>query len=177
MSHSDLQVYPGTPVDRDRWIVARRTESNRLNPLEPYAFFLEDERTALGEIVPIVTVFLTNRECPWRCLMCDLWKNTLEHSVAPGMICAQIEYALQRLGAGRQIKLYNSGSFFDPKAIPIEDHPAIANQVRNFDRVIVECHPKLVADACLRFRDRLSGAFEVAMGLETAHPQVLDRAE
>ncbi len=129
----------------------------------------------MGEIVPVATVFLTNRECPWRCLMCDLWKNTLEHSVAPGMIPAQIEYALQRLGAARQIKLYNSGSFFDPRAIPIEDHPTIAARVREFDRVIVECHPKLVGDACFKFRDRLAGTLEVAMGLETAHPQVLER--
>ncbi len=37
----------------------------------------------------------------------------------------------------------------------------------------MENHPALIGDACLRFRDLLTGRFEVAMGLETAHPEVL----
>ena len=39
----------------------------------------------------------------------------------------------------------------------------------------MECHPALVGDDCLRFRDRLRGRLEVAMGLETVHPQILDK--
>jgi hypothetical protein len=39
--------------------------------------------------------------------------------------------------------------------------------------VIVECHPALVENAALHFRDLLRGQLEVAMGLETAHPDVL----
>ena len=74
-----------------------------------------------------------------------------------------------------QIKLYNSGSFFDRRAIPPADYPAIAQRVRRFERLIVECHPALIGDSCLRFRDSLSGRLEVAMGLETAHPEVLAR--
>jgi len=70
------------------------------------------------EAVPVATIFLTNRECPWRCVMCDLWKNTLIDSVPLGAIPSQIDYALARLPAARQIKLYNSGSFFDTQAIP-----------------------------------------------------------
>jgi uncharacterized Fe-S cluster-containing MiaB family protein len=95
-------------------------------------FFVEDEHSAAGEVVPVATIFLTNRECPWRCLMCDLWKNTLTKTVPPGAIPAQIEYALQQLPQARQVKLYNSGSFFDPQAIPHEDHPVIANQITSF---------------------------------------------
>jgi radical SAM enzyme (TIGR01210 family) len=74
-----------------------------------------------------------------------------------------------------QIKLYNSGSFFDRRAIPPADYPAIAQRVRRFERVIVESHPALIGDSCLRFRDSLSSRLEVAMGLETAHPEVLAR--
>src|SRR5262249_18519997 len=80
----------------------------------------------------------------------------------------------------RQIKLYNSGSFFDPRAIPPEDYVAIADRVREFERVIVECHPALVGESALRFRDLLLPSndrprLEVAMGLETAHPDVLEK--
>jgi radical SAM enzyme (TIGR01210 family) len=160
----------------DRWILAQRGPRNPLNPRIPHAFLIEEERAESGEVVPIATIFLTNRECPWRCLMCDLWKNTLAETVPAAAIPEQIGWALSRSGTPRQIKLYNSGSFFDPRAIPREDYPAIAELVRGFERVIVECHPALVGEQALKFRDLLGGKkLEVAMGLETAHPEVLSR--
>lgn len=132
-----------------------------------------------GRAVDVATVFLTNRECPWRCLMCDLWKNTLEETVPPGAIAAQIRHALGQIppmsGDRSALKLYNAGSFFDPRAIPPAEHPEIAGLASHFGRMIVECHPALVGPRCLEFRDRLSGRLEVAMGLETAHPEVLER--
>ena len=106
--------------------------------------------------------------------MCDLWKNTTRESVPPGAIPGQIDHALSRLPPASHIKLYNSGNFFDPKAIPREDHGPIADRVRPFAHVIVENHPRLVGDDVLRFRDRIAPAtFEVAMGLETIHHEVL----
>jgi radical SAM enzyme (TIGR01210 family) len=93
--------------------------------------------------------------------------------VPAGAIPAQIDYALARLPPAEQIKLYNSGNFFDPLAIPRGDHAAIAERVRGFTNVIVENHPKMCGDECLRFRDRLGTRLEVALGLETVHPQVL----
>lgn len=165
-------LYPERSRERDRWIVAQRPARNQLDPMRPYAFLVEDEVAESGEVVPVATIFLTNRECPWRCLMCDLWRNTLTEMVPCGAIPAQIGYALERLRSARHIKLYNSGSFFDPQAIPIDDYEPIAERVRFFERVIVESHPALVGAACLRFRDLLSGRLEVAMGLETVHPVV-----
>ena len=168
-------AYPDNARDRDRWILSRRPERNTVDPFRPHAFIAEQERAESGEIVSVATIFLTNRECPWRCLMCDLWRNTLAESVPPGAIPAQMDVALANLPPARQLKLYNSGSFFDPRAIPPEDFPDIAERARSFDRVIVECHPALVGEAALRFRDLLDGRLEVAMGLETAQPEVLAR--
>jgi archaeosine synthase beta-subunit len=168
-------VYPARPAERDVWTLAARGPRNTLDPDRPYAFLVEDEPDATGAVIPVATIFLTNRECPWRCVMCDLWRNTLAEPTPPGAIPAQIEYALAQLPAARAIKLYNAGSFFDPRAIPPEDHLAIAEAVRTFDHVIVECHPALVGDAVPRFRDLLSGRLEVAMGLETANPDVLEK--
>ena len=107
--------------------------------------------------------------------MCDLWKHTTDTPVAVGAIPAQIDYALERLPPAQHIKLYNSGNFFDRKAIPPDDYPAIARRVEGFKTVIVENHPRLCDDACLRFRDLLTGSMEVALGLETIHRVVLDR--
>jgi len=175
MKHSLLTSFPANAAERDAWILSLRAERNIVDALRPYAFLVEEECAASGEVVQVATVFLTNRECPWRCLMCDLWRNALTESVAAGAIPTQIDYALQRLGEARQIKLYNSGSFFDRKAIPPQDFAAIAERLAGFERVIVECHPALVGETCIHFRDLVAGRLEVAIGLETAHPEILER--
>jgi radical SAM enzyme (TIGR01210 family) len=167
--------YPLGATQRAEWIVAQRPPRAQLDPNRPYAFFVEEERSATGEVVPVATIFLTNRECPWRCVMCDLWKNTLVAPVERGAIPRQIEFALERLPAARQVKLYNSGSFFDAQAIPREDYRAIAGLVRHFERTVVECHPALVGQPCFDFRELIGHPLEVAMGLETVQADVLER--
>jgi radical SAM enzyme (TIGR01210 family) len=159
----------------DAWILSRRPARALRDAYVPYEFFVEEERAAAGGIEPVATVFLTNKECPFRCVMCDLWRNTLTEAVPVGAIPAQIDHALMQLPPAKQLKLYNSGSFFDPQAIPPGDYGAIAERANRFDRLIVENHPALTGDGCLRFRDMLRGRLEVAMGLETAHPEVLSK--
>ena len=160
----------------DSWILEQRPPREPLRSIPARIHSsAEDEASSDGVIVSVNTLFLTNRECPWRCLMCDLWKNTLTETVPLGAIPAQIEFALTRLPPSRQIKLYNSGSFFDPRAIPVADYPAIAERVKSFERVIVESHPALIGENSLRFRDLIPGRLEVAMGLETVHPETLAR--
>lgn len=154
-------------------ILAARPAKNAVDPLRPYAFLVERERTVRGTVEDVATLFLTNRECPFRCLMCDLWENTTDETVPLGAIPAQINYALERLPPAQHIKLYNSGNFFDAKAIPREDFTAIARRVRNFDTVIVENHPRLCGDVCRRFRDQIGTDLEIALGLETIHPEIL----
>jgi radical SAM enzyme (TIGR01210 family) len=168
-------AYPQSAAQRSRWVTALRGRRNPLDPWRPYAYLWEEETGADGAPVPTATLFLTNRECPYRCLMCDLWQNTLEETVPAGAIPTQIAFALAQMPAAKQIKLYNAGSFFDPKAIPPQDYPAIAQQVAGFERVIVECHPSLLGERCLRFQAMLAGRLEVAVGLETANPVVLNR--
>ena len=194
------------PTDAD--ILAARSPKQRLDPWRPYAYLVEPERAASGAIEDVATIFLTNKECSFRCTMCDLWKYTLDERVPVGAIPAQIGHALERLPPAKHIKLYNAGNFFDAQAIPPEDHAAIAARVRHFETVIVENHPRLTDDRCTRFRDLLWGRFvtcppwssvgseaetpergeeqkradyksaprlEVALGLETIHPDILPR--
>jgi hypothetical protein len=117
-----MATYPSSPAARNRWILRQRPARNVLDPWRPYAVLAETEMGPDGQAIDVATIFLTNRECPWRCLMCDLWRNTLEETVPLGAIAAQIRYALQQLppmAPGRSaLKLYNAGSFFDPRAIP-----------------------------------------------------------
>jgi hypothetical protein len=163
----------------DQFVLAHRGSKNPLDPSRPYATAWEEERSASGELLPTAVVFLTNRECAFRCVMCDLWANTLDEVVPPGAIPTQIRAALSALEPARQVKLYNAGSFFDPQQVPTEDDEAIAREVEEFERVIVEAHPAFLAGAyaerCRRFKTLVPGQLEVAIGLETAHPEVLAR--
>jgi radical SAM enzyme (TIGR01210 family) len=106
--------------------------------------------------------------------MCDLWRDTIETDTPPGAIPRQIELGLAARGI-RHLKLYNAGSFFDDRAVPPDDDAAIARNVAGVSRLTVESHPRLVGDRTWRFRDRLAPSLEVAMGLETAHPDALAR--
>lgn len=162
----------------DRLIALRRPKA-ALDPRRAYAALWEEEPDDRDVPVSTATIFLTNRECPFRCVMCDLWVNTLDATVPPGAIALQIRRALASLPPARQIKLYNAGSFFDPAAIPAAEDDEIASLVGGFERVIVESHPAFLrgvgADRCIRFAGLLRGRLEVAIGLETANPDVLAR--
>jgi archaeosine synthase beta-subunit len=157
----------------DGWILSTRGSKNSVDPLTPYGWLVEKEYLSPGRIEDTGIIFLTNRECGYHCLMCDLWKNTTDFTVQAGSIPHQIELALSQMAPAKHLKLYNSGSFFDERAIPSGDYEEIARLVSGFETVIVESHPRLVNEKCLRFRDMLKPQLQVAMGLETVHPEIL----
>lgn len=147
-----------------------REPRSSLNHNRAYAQFVEPEINRRGQLESIGTIFLTNRECPFHCTMCDLWKNTLRQTVPAGAIPRQIQTAIEELPPFTSIKLYNSGNFFDARAIPPNDLPTIANMVQRYSDCIVENHPKLVSQGCIEFAQQIAPAqLEVAIGLETCH--------
>ncbi len=127
----------------------------------------------------VAALFLAGRECPFSCVFCDLWRFTIDGATPAGSLPKQIEAGLASLGdpgrAARVVKLYNASNFFDPLAVPDEDIEAIVDRVRDFSRVVVESHPKLLGERSRRLARLLPGELEVAMGLETIHPEVLPR--
>ena len=182
--------YPEGSTDRDRFVLDRRPPRRRHDPWRYQGLLVEDEPTAAGALATVATVFLTGRECPWRCVMCDLWRYTTEEDTPTGAIPAQLDQLLAELDARPEeaspsvVKLYNAGSFFDPRAVPVSDYDAIASRLAEFDHVVVESHPALVGPALDQLRDVLARhtrpghapvGLEVAMGLETAHPISLAR--
>ncbi len=157
----------------DQSVLDLRGPKNTVDPWKPYHILAEEEYSRHRKLETVLTVFLTNQECPLRCTMCDLWKNTLDSTVPIGAIPAQIELALAQLPNAKKIKLYNSGNFFDPKAIPTADYDPILSRLDDFDTLIVENHPKFCGTRCIDFQARSGGRLEVAMGLETHEPAVL----
>ena len=183
-----MQPYPVGATARDRFVLDRRQPRPLHNPWRHQGIIVEDERTADGRIARAATVFLTGRECPWRCVMCDLWQYTIAGDTPRGAIPAQVAAARDEL-RGRcegisQVKLYNAGSFFDPRAVPEEDYDGVATHISGLERVVVESHPALVGPRVDSFLEALNRQctmgtatiqLEVAMGLETVHAEALDR--
>ena len=180
-------LYPQSRDARNRFVLDRRPPRTVHDPWGHQRVLVEDERAADGSIASVATIFLTGRECPWRCVMCDLWQHTTAGDTPPGALVRQLDDALNELHTGglfpTHVKLYNAGNFFDPRAVPESDYDDIAARVARFTHVVVESHPALVGERLDRFAGALTRAatkavapsVEVAMGLETSHPQTLER--
>ncbi len=182
----DADAYPVEAAARDRFVVERRGDRPPHDPWRHQGVLIEDEAAPGGGRDRVATVFLTGRECPWRCAMCDLWRYTTVTDTPRGAIAAQVAAARSDLAgtspAITAIKLYNAGSFFDPRAVPDADYDDIAAALAGLSRVVVESHPSLIGGRVDRLLDSLGrgssatpATLEVAMGLETVHPESLDR--
>ena len=132
--------YPVSPRDRDRFVLTRRPARPIHDPWQHQGLIVEGEPTGDGRTARVGTVLLTGRECPWRCVMCDLWRGTTTDTTPRGAIPAQVAAARrQLLERGEHVtamKLYNAGSFFDPRAVPEEDYDDIARQLGGIERVV-----------------------------------------
>jgi len=156
-----------------QWVMVRRGPRAEVDPWKVNHALWEEEPDGRGGKASIATLFLAASECAWKCVMCDLWRHTLPGKTPEGAVPRQIERALREMPPARWVKLYNSGSFFDPRSIPPKDHGSIAALCAGFERIIVECHPALAGARVDEFRGVWRGELEVAMGLETVHPEAL----
>lgn len=164
-----------------REIRALRVRGPARDPGDPWSappVVAETERLPGGGTAPALTLFLVGAECPFTCVFCDLWRHTLDGPTPPGALAAQVEATLAESEtplAGTVVKLYNASNFFEPRAVPPADRGAIADRLAGALRVVVECHPRLVGAECFAFAERIGGTLEVAMGLETVHPEAFPR--
>ena len=142
----------------DQQILDVRPPKHPTDPHRPYSFLVEPELTVRGQVEEVATIFLTNRECPFRCLMCDLWRNTTEQSAPAGAVRDQVMWALQQYPYAPAVKLYNAGSFFDRQAIQPADLAAITELISTREEVIIECHPRLIGPSCLEFAAAIAPA-------------------
>jgi radical SAM enzyme (TIGR01210 family) len=165
-------------VEATARIRSLRGAKRPVDPFLPNAQLWETERTADGGEIAALTLLTAGAECPFTCLFCDLWRETLDGPTPWGALPAQIRAALKAVGPLPQpaaLKIYNASNFFEPRAVPEEDEEEILALLAPFARVTVECHPRLVGERCRRFAARLAGRLEVAMGLETVHESALAR--
>ena len=158
----------------DQRIRSLRPPKARVDAFAAQGSLVEDERRPDGRIERALTVFLTGAECPFTCSFCDLWRYTLDGPTPPGALTKQLERAIDGVSADR-LKLYNASNFFDTRAVPREDLPAIAKLADSFSHVTVESHANTVGPATIEFACMIRGRLEVAIGLETIHPVALQQ--
>lgn len=139
---------PSELATRSRWVRSLRPPVSRPGRETEPRVILDQEWETDGSLIHGAVVFLINRECPWSCVMCDLWQHTTPVPLGRGHALHQLQKAIhnaqqQTKTPLTQIKIYNSGSFFDTRAIYPEDHQAIAELLQPFQKVVVESHPTL----------------------------------
>ncbi|GIX05219.1 MAG: hypothetical protein KatS3mg114_1088 [Planctomycetaceae bacterium] len=188
-----MSPLPSVPPE----LVRQSRTARQHDPWQPQGWCLEQEPMEAGDMASCLAMFLTGQECPFACMFCDLWQHTVMTPTPAGALPHQVQQILYEVSCqvGRSlpsalepphrvanilpqvqiVKLYNSSNFFDPRAVPVEDYPALAASLAGIARVVVENHPRLCQGLVPRFRALLSGRLEVALGLETIHPELLPR--
>lgn len=136
---------------------------------------IDEERRPGGAIERALTVFLAGAECPFTCSFCDLWQWTIDGPTPEGALVHQLVDVLAAQGEPHadRLKLYNASNFFDRRAVPLADLPAIAALAEPFTGITVESHASGIGADVVDFRRRLHGRLEVAIGLETVHPDAI----
>src|SRR5437763_16140596 len=81
-----------------RAIRALRPPKREVDPWRPLGCLWEAEREADGGEIAALTVLLAGAECPFTCVFCDFWKDTLDGPTPPGAIPAQLRAALAEAG-------------------------------------------------------------------------------
>ncbi len=143
------------------------------DPRRPVASWSEPEAVD-GGAGRAAAVVLRTRGCAWaRCSMCGYHR---EAAPATGEdTLAQIRTWLESVGGERVAKIYTSGSFFDDREVPAWAREAILEAAgRRFERVVVETRPEFLSEGSLARALGSCPQLEVALGLESASPRVLE---
>jgi radical SAM enzyme (TIGR01210 family) len=164
-------------VAADARIRRLRPPKPRVDPYTAHGALVEEERRPDGRRETALTIFLAGAECPFTCSFCDLWRYTIDGPTPPGALAAQVEKLLNADTAPRadRLKLYNASNFFDRRAVPLGDRERLAALADPFPAITVESHVNTIGAETLAFARSLRGRLEVAVGLETIHPEASRR--
>jgi archaeosine synthase beta-subunit len=167
-------------ADAGRAVRAARPAKPPVDPWRAHGTAIDVERRPTGDAERALTIFLAGAECRFTCVFCDLWRYTIDGPTPRGALPRQIADTLGSLvphtsDAIDRIKLYNASNFFDRRAVPLEDHAAVAELCARFAGITVESHASTIGPRVLDFARRLNGRLEVAIGLESIHPAAMAR--
>ncbi|MGC8645454.1 MAG: archaeosine biosynthesis radical SAM protein RaSEA [Thermoplasmata archaeon] len=124
-------------------------------------------------------LILRTRGCSWSyhsgCSMCGYWDDT-NPNIGKDDLFAQSSAFLEAFPKGEVLKIFTSGSFFDP----VEVHPdfqkkMVEEALEGYEFLVVETRPEYVKRAS-EWIGKYSGRLQVAIGLESTDPLVLRKS-
>lgn len=139
------------------------------------------EEEAIGdERVLAFVLILKTRGCYWAdvkgCSMCGYSKDTLGRSATPQELSEQLRRALSLYRGEPYVKIYTSGSFLDDREVDPASRVQIVQGFSKARRLLFETLPEFPTVETLGpLRAVFPGEIEVALGLESTDPVVLQR--
>jgi radical SAM enzyme (TIGR01210 family) len=121
-------------------------------------------------------LILRTRGCSWSyhsgCSMCGYWGDT-NPEIGKEELEKQINSFLEEYPDGEVLKIFTSGSFFDPIEIDPDLQLSIIEKVlHGYDHLIVESRPEYIKKVVGDLK-KYAGRVQVAIGLESTDPSVL----
>jgi hypothetical protein len=122
------------------------------------------------------TIIFRTRGCYWGlkggCTMCGYIADAASRPPTPEDLLAQFESVSRRIDHGI-VKIFTSGSFFDPGEVPYGVRDRILSELNNYaDKIIVETRPEFVTDRAVAGAKVQADSLEVAIGLETSNDAI-----
>lgn len=146
---------------------------------KPISYWIEQELFQ-NEIIDSLTIILRTNGCYWSksggCSMCGYINDTTEENITAENFSNQMNVALNYIKNRTNkliIKIFTSGSFFDPREIPDDSKNEILNILsknKNIIKVSFETRPEFVSEEIIKNILKILNniSIEFAYGLETS---------
>ncbi|MEM0128237.1 MAG: TIGR01210 family radical SAM protein, partial [Thermoplasmatales archaeon] len=163
-------------LDLAREVVEIRNSTRRSTKRDYVATYTEREYLN-GKTRTERVLILRTRGCSWSyhsgCSMCGYWGDT-NPDIGKEDLISQISAFLSEFPQGEVLKVFTSGSFFDP----VEVHPEVQKKMmedilKGYDYLVVETRPEFVKKAS-EWIGKYSGKLQVAIGLESTDNSILE---
>jgi radical SAM enzyme (TIGR01210 family) len=155
----------------------------------PVSFWIKADRL-LHERGKELTIILRTRGCNWAlgeyggCSMCGYIQDTCNFEIDEEQIINQLNYVLENVKDEINddvdqyaFKIYNSGSFFDPQAIPINVRNHIYKKIKEYSNIkefVCESRIEFIDEPRLNeLKKNLDDRYcEIGIGLETVNDHI-----
>lgn len=145
---------------------------DKRSPSQLEAIWKESDM-ADGEKVDAMVMIMRTNGCCWvkhgGCTMCGYKEASLQN-VSEEDLLSQLQQALSRYKGEPFVKIYTSGSFLDENEIPKDVRNKIFDAFSGCKRILFESRPEFITPEVV---DTLPSNVTVALGLESANPEVL----
>lgn len=142
------------------------------SPAEPEAVWKEKDMSG-GRKVDAMVIILRTSGCSWArtggCTMCGYRTASLSETTEQDLMC-QIDKVMESYKGEPFVKIYTSGSFLDPREIPVPVRERILREFAGCERILFESRPEYITEEVLA---QLPSNVTIALGLESSDPDVL----